>query len=123
MFENSVITQLTVKDFDINGNQVSISNPKFKNKDGCIMIYAPWCPHCRDAEELINYIDKIFKQHPDLGMNIGVVNGSDNINQKLVQALGLQGFPSYYHVVCQSGKISKFTDAGYELLEEFKKSM
>lgn len=125
LYKGSEVVELNAKDFTISGNQVTCNHPEFK-KDGCIMIYAPWCPHCQDKTSLIKFIDKYLKYHPELEFKIGVVNGDDPQNQPLTKALGLQGFPTFYHLTCKSGSntvVSEFTSSGFEMLDEFKKFM
>ncbi len=52
---------------DLNGNKVSLSDPKFKNKVVIIQIMGSWCPNCMDETA---YLSQFYKQYHNKGLEI-----------------------------------------------------
>ncbi|EGK02242.1 peroxiredoxin family protein [Dysgonomonas gadei] len=52
---------------DIEGNNVSLSDPKFKDKVVIISILGSWCPNCLDEME---YLSPWYKENKDRGVEI-----------------------------------------------------
>jgi len=58
--DSSAVVDFTFK--DINGREVSLSDPEFEGKPKIIQLMGTWCPNCRDETEfLMDY----RKKHPD----------------------------------------------------------
>ncbi|WP_420322768.1 peroxiredoxin family protein [Flagellimonas sp.] len=52
---------------DTNGNMISMSDERFKNKPVLVQIMGTWCPNCLDETRF--YVD-YFKKNPDLDVEI-----------------------------------------------------
>lgn len=123
MFEKAI--HLTGKDFEIKGNEVLVKHHLFDNVDGCVMIYAPWCPHCQIKDENISKMaDYMNKNFPNY--KIAVANGDSEDMSKIKDVLKLEGFPSFYHISCKdkggnnvTNIVGKFDNEGYKLLSMF----
>lgn len=71
---------------------LQFEHPMFRGKDGLIVNYAPWCPHCQDMAPTIVRLAKVTKGlYP-----IGVINVEDNAagNNLLAKYLNITGYPS-----------------------------
>ena len=119
MFDNPNVIKLHAKDFKIVGSGVEVTNDAFKNSDGCVLIYAPWCPHCVSKEhwytEMAKHINSRFSDY-----KIGVADGSSEDMKQIIKALNLEGFPTFYHILCTNKNKSlvlEFTDAGRALTD------
>ena len=108
---------LTRKDFKIDGNDVIVTNPNFNQKNGCLMIYAPWCPHCQMKDDFINNfsLDNTIK---DENFKIAVADGNQPDMADITEKLGLKGFPTFYYVICnEEGNLMKeFDEKGNNFL-------
>ena len=94
------ISSLSINDFEPKNNGVYITNKDFKGSPGMIKIYAPWCGHCHNMIPTINELSK-------KNVNIGIINGDDNINQPILEHIGLEGFPSLY-LLKKSGRLVEY---------------
>ena len=52
---------------DLNGNKVSLSDPKFKDKVVIVSILGSWCPNCLDETA---YLSPWYKANKDRGVEI-----------------------------------------------------
>lgn len=52
---------------DIEGKQISLSDPKYKNKVVIVSILGSWCPNCLDEME---YLSPWYKENKDRGVEI-----------------------------------------------------
>ncbi|WP_190808951.1 peroxiredoxin [Flagellimonas sp. S3867] len=52
---------------DTNGNMISMSDDRFKNKPVLVQVMGTWCPNCLDETRF--YVD-YFKKNPDLDIEI-----------------------------------------------------
>jgi len=121
MFQDKNVINLTGKDFKIldGKKHVEVINKEIAGKDGCFMIYAPWCPHCQDKEQTITKLCKMINPDKSLNFKVGVANGDSPDMRDVVRALGLEGFPTFYHISCTNGGksiVTDFTIAGTELI-------
>lgn len=101
--KGDAVIELTSTDFDLKKKQVK--HDEFKNKMGLIMIYAPWCGHCRNMIDVWKDLAGQFRYR----FVIGAVN-SENINAKNVDVI--KGFKVKYYptvkFVNEKGKVTKF---------------
>ena len=127
LFSNPSVIKLQAKDFKVSDSvdKVEVVNKKFKNVDGCVLIYAPWCPHCVSKEQwytkMAEFINDRYKDY-----KIGVADGSSEDMKPIIKALNLNGFPTFYHISCTNSDKSyvyEFTDAGRELTELFSENL
>jgi thiol-disulfide isomerase/thioredoxin len=107
LFKNSQVIKLNDKDFRISQTetghtQVKLVNDQFKNKDGYLMIYASWCPHCRAKEDFWSYLGEQFNSNPTFkkeGFRIGVVDSENPQAVNVLQALQVGPIPRFMHVI------------------------
>ena len=52
---------------DINGNEVSLTDEKYKGKVVIVNIMGPWCPNCKDETD---YLVDLYDANHDLGLEI-----------------------------------------------------
>lgn len=101
----SPIKELKYKDFDFSKKKPTLKHKKFKNKKGMIMVYAPWCQHCKGFIDTWN----------ELGMQynyvfpLGAINAEDinNNNHELSASLSVGAYPTLFFV-SKSGKLTKY---------------
>ena len=102
---SNVIELLAVKDV----KDDKINHPYTKNKYGLVKFYAPWCPHCTD---MIDNLEFLAKELPIIGKPffVSAVNctNKDFGNDKLAQNMGVKGFPTLFFVH-MDGTIEDFT--------------
>ena len=97
-YTNSDVIELTSKDF----NGKILINSRFKNKNGIIKFYAPWCPHCVEMTKPLKFLAKELKKYDFL---IGVVNTDTNL--QLAQTFNISGIPTLY-TINTHGKINLY---------------
>lgn len=99
---NAVI-ELKSTDFDLKKKYVKHS--EFEGKMGLIMIYAPWCGHCRNMIDVWKYLAAKFRNC----FVIGAVN-SENIianNIDVIKSFKVKYYPTV-KFVNEKGKVTKF---------------
>ena len=99
----SGVIELRSKDFNITDNKVTIINKEFKNKNGLINFYAPWCPHCKTMVEQWSDLAIQFKHK----FAIGAVNCENKNNYKIRNKLRIVQYPTIKSV-SKNGIISKY---------------
>ncbi|NEU08993.1 TlpA family protein disulfide reductase [Flavihumibacter sp. R14] len=52
---------------DLQGNKVSLSDPKFKNKVVVVQFFGSWCPNCMDETA---YLAPFYKKYKDRGVEV-----------------------------------------------------
>ena len=101
LYKNTSVIRLNDHDFDLT-EPVKVVNQDFKHKNGYIMFYAPWCPHCQNQVKFWTYLGDQFNTSKDYAkenFKIGVVNTTDPETSQVVQHLGVNGIPHFYHVI------------------------
>lgn len=111
LFQNSAVIKLTDQDFKIrwtptpddpNRAIVKLISPQFYGKDGYIMAYASWCPHCRAKEEFWSYLAQQFNRDPRFkseNFRIAIIDGEDDENSsQILRALHVGPIPNFQHV-------------------------
>ena len=101
MFENAKVIVLKREDLEIVEGKVKIINKQLVNKDGCLMLYAHWCGHCQNKEELMNKLGAKYNNEK-WKYYIAVINGAGDEMSDIKSALKLEGFPTFYSIVCTS---------------------
>jgi hypothetical protein len=107
LFGNAI--KLTRKDFDIKEDGVHINNHSLDNVDGCLIIYAPWCPHCQSKDTPVNNAINIMKEFKINDYKIAVANGDDPEMRDVLMKINCAGFPSFYHILCKNKEGTKVT--------------
>ena len=97
-YTNSDVIELTSKDF----NGKILINDRFKNKNGIIKFYAPWCPHCVEMTKPLKFLAKELKKYSFL---IGVINTDTNL--QLAKTFNISGIPTLY-TINTDGKINLY---------------
>jgi thiol-disulfide isomerase/thioredoxin len=111
LFQNSPVIRLTDRDFKINwfnkdqpneSARIKLINPQFYGKDGYIMAYASWCPHCQAKEPFWNYLAQQFNtsaQFKNENFRIAIIDGEDDENSgQILRALKVGPIPNFQHV-------------------------
>ena len=122
LFENSNVIKLDDDDFNIKTSKtghpiVTLINDQFRNKDGYIMIYASWCPHCRAKEDFWSYLADQFNVNPEFkkeNFRIGVIDAENPKAQKVRTALQVGPIPRFMHVVPNPKRPGEETLIDYE---------
>lgn len=115
LFGNSVI-KLTDKHFNTNGPNVTVTHPDFKNNDGYIMAYAPWCPNCQNKVDFWSYLGEKLNHDPQYGnehFRVGVINTTDPSTSKILNKLSIDSIPRFLHVK-PNGVLSEYDGDSYE---------
>lgn len=102
LFENTDVIKLTDNDFFFTPNDVKLKNKQFSGKNGYIMIYVGWCPHCRSKEDFWSYFATQFNKNPQYKnekFRIGVIDVEDPAAKKVLSALKVTSMPRFVHVV------------------------
>ena len=83
----------------------TLKNHQFKDKNGILVFYAPWCRHCQSSSSMWKTISSTFKNK----FPIGVVNCDDfdNQNFKLLKTFNIKAYPTI-KFVSKSGKVLDF---------------
>uniref|UniRef100_A0A6C0IX98 Thioredoxin domain-containing protein n=1 Tax=viral metagenome TaxID=1070528 RepID=A0A6C0IX98_9ZZZZ len=89
IYSKTNIIELSDKDFN---NKLLVSD-KFKNKNGLIKFYAPWCPHCKDMKSDLIFLSNNLSKY---GFIIGVINTDHN--KDLVDKFNISGIPKLFLV-------------------------
>ena len=97
VYENANnVSELTAKDFNIKNLKGKVQMKKFPNKDGFIVFYAPWCPHCSN-EEFTSTWKNLGDHLSKLDIRMTAFNCTKKGNEEFSKFIGIQGFPSIYY--------------------------
>ena len=97
-FDEEVIPIKLARDFsllkmpDSEKPLLQFEHPMFRDKNGLVINYAPWCLHCQEFAPTVNKLAKVTKGlYP-----IGVINVEDNSagNNILADYLKVTGYPT-----------------------------
>ncbi len=108
LFQKSDVIKLKDKDFKITqslngGAQVKLKHKDIKNKDGYVMIFASWCPHCQSKEQFWSYLATKLNKDPTFAkenFRICIIDSQDPASEKVVQALEVGPIPKFMHIIC-----------------------
>uniref|UniRef100_A0A6C0LWF1 Thioredoxin domain-containing protein n=1 Tax=viral metagenome TaxID=1070528 RepID=A0A6C0LWF1_9ZZZZ len=80
-----------------NNEKIFITAPQFKDKYGIVKFYAPWCGHCSDMVDSLEYL---ANELPNMGkpFYIAAVNCTNKSvgNDLLASKMGIRGFPTLF---------------------------
>ena len=125
LFKNAI--HLTPKDFEIKNGKVYLTNAKLKGKNGCLMIYANWCGFCIGKDKIINSIANYLRNHNINDYFIAVIDGDNDDMKDVKDALSLEGYPKFFHVVCNINNnnesvVMQFGEEGQKLIKLFSEN-
>ena len=90
----SEVIELTNKDFIMKNNELILKNKNFKNVDGLIAFYAPWCGHCQNMRDMWSDLAIQFK----FKFSIGAVNCENKKNVSLTMRANIEQYPTIKYV-------------------------
>lgn len=100
LYKGTHVTEVSPKNFKINNGNVVIT----LKKDGFLMCYANWCPHCRNKVEMWSSLAR------DLKNTDFVIAALDCVKYKqLSSSLGVSGIPRIFYFN-KSGKLEDYTE-------------
>ena len=101
IYTDSDVTELFKSDFQ----NKKVKNKIFKNKNGLITFYAPWCSHCQDMKEMWENLASTFKNQ----FVISAVNveNVDKDNGKLLKTFNISKYPTIKYVT-KTGTVKKY---------------
>src|ERR1700722_789747 len=107
LFAKSSVINLNDSDFRLTKLKSGKIEPKlinslFRGKDGYIMIYAAWCPHCQAKQQFWSYLGEQFNRNPKFAkenFRIGAINAENPAATKIVEALKVGPIPRFIHVI------------------------
>lgn len=104
LYKNTSILELTSKDFNYE-KKITVKNQIFKNRNGLIVIYAPWCVHCQNMVQDYIELGNLFKNK----FILSAINSEDieNFNDELIRQLHVKEFPTFKYVT-NSGNIINY---------------
>lgn len=88
-----------IKDF----NDLKVKNC---NGFGLLKIYAPWCPHCTDMVDDMNFLAEQLEQE---NINICALNSDNPNNKGICSKLGVTGIPSLM-MIKQNGELEEINE-------------
>lgn len=108
LYGGGFVKNLSTYDFDISSSgKVSLKQHVYKdlmNKVGFIQFYAPWCGHCRTYVDSYVYLSELANKKLFL---VGAFNSTQKDNEKVLQALNVEGFPTIkFFSVGGDGKVA-----------------
>lgn len=103
--KQSPVKELKFKDFKYVNRKPVLKHKKFKGKQGMVMVYAPWCTHCKGMTDIWN---ELALQYNYI-FPLGAINAEDisNRNHEITEDLSVKYYPTIYYVN-RNGKLSKY---------------
>lgn len=101
----SGVHELLSKDFKIEKNKITVINKNFKDKQGLIIFYVPWCGHCQKQVEQLTDIALQFSHI----FTIAAVNCENKENHKICSKVNIKYYPTFMKV-SKKGILSKYKD-------------
>ena len=111
--KNSKVYECMAKHFlskhdKMNNENMYMNDPRFKNKYGIVKFYAPWCGHCSN---MVDTLEFLAKELPKIGKPffVAAVNCTNKSvgNDLLASKMGIRGFPTLFFVNLD-GKLEDF---------------
>jgi thiol-disulfide isomerase/thioredoxin len=100
--KNSNVIELVETDFIKKHNKYIINHKSFKQTNGLIMLYAPWCKHCKESVDNWEYLANIFNND----FVIAAINSESDNNYMTLYNLNLKRqFPTFIQTDL-TGKLS-----------------
>lgn len=113
----SPVVQLTDKDIKLNANGVSFTHSKLKGKDGYLMVYAEWCPHCQAKKDMWEHLAREFNNNPAYKKEnfvIAAMDSDDPMCQGTCSNLGISGIPRFFHLINRKNDKNKHDLVDYK---------
>tara|TARA_B110000977_G_scaffold192798_1_gene266816 strand:- start:772 stop:1131 length:360 start_codon:yes stop_codon:yes gene_type:complete len=102
LYNNTNVLELTFDDF----KDQQIINPVFKNKNGLVSFYAPWCIHCKKMrDKWIELADNFNNRFVISAINIeDFTKGND----KLLYTFKVKKYPTFFFI--KNNKLIPYTE-------------
>jgi thiol-disulfide isomerase/thioredoxin len=78
-YQATQLTDLTFSFPDLNGNKVSLNDPKFKDKPVIVLIYGSWCPNCLDE---MNFMIPWYQNNQQKGVEVVALAFERSLSEK-----------------------------------------
>lgn len=103
--KTSSVKELKYRDFKYVNNKPILKHKKFKGKNGMVLVYAPWCQHCKGFTETWNDL----AQQYNYIFPLGAINAEDidNRNHQLSSDLSVKAYPTIFYV-SKNGRLTKY---------------
>jgi thioredoxin-like negative regulator of GroEL len=98
LYKNTAVRELTKKDFDIKVPKILLK------KDGFLMCYAIWCPHCRNKVTMWTSLANKLKNTDFVIASLDCVK-----HKEISKALGVRGIPRIFYFN-KKGQLEDYTD-------------
>lgn len=98
MFDNSLIREVTLKNFIKENNCVKTKNVQ----NGIVFVGAHWCGHCATMKPEIEKVAIIG----GIRLPVLFVDGAKDSNKQLLNILGVEGFPTVF--IIKKNKLVKY---------------
>lgn len=103
--KTSAVKELKYKDFKYVNNKPILKHKRFKGKAGMVLVYAPWCQHCKGFTDVWNELAQQFNYI----FPLGAINAEDidNMNHELSSSLSVRVYPTLFFV-SKTGRLTKY---------------
>jgi thiol-disulfide isomerase/thioredoxin len=113
LYDDHDVIKLTDKDFDFSQSPPVMKNKEFRSRDGYLLFYAPFCPHCVEKTEFWSHLGREFNhnsRYDQDNFRIGVINTTDPRAEKTTKSFGIDSIPRFMHVTPNPNGTNRLTE-------------